>query len=206
MKICISCNTECDNETAVCPECGKDIFSWKCANCGEIFDASFCPNCSVEAGNDGKECPECKKRYFGRSCPDCGYNEKAANANKVYTPTIKPAEKDGDESAEKPKHDLSGGNYSAKELLLADMALNRQAGMPLDFSSLMPQVSKKKRTVALVLCLLFGWLGLHQFYVGNNKKGLIYLSTMGMFFIGAVKDFVDILNNDFYDEKGLPLS
>lgn len=37
------------------------------------------------------------------------------------------------------------------------------------------QVSRKSAAVAAVLCLFFGSLGLHRFYVGKFKSGLLYL-------------------------------
>lgn len=36
-------------------------------------------------------------------------------------------------------------------------------------------VSKKNATVVAVLCLFFGSLGVHRFYVGKNMSGLLYL-------------------------------
>ncbi len=33
----------------------------------------------------------------------------------------------------------------------------------------------KTRTVAILLALFLGGLGIHQFYLGNNIKGILYL-------------------------------
>lgn len=51
----------------------------------------------------------------------------------------------------------------------------------------------KKKTVALIACLFGGWLGLHKFYEGKTWLGLLYLCTFGLFCIGTVYDFFDIL-------------
>ncbi|WP_068087969.1 TM2 domain-containing protein [Polycladidibacter stylochi] len=67
------------------------------------------------------------------------------------------------------------------------------------------KVSIKKRTVAAVLCLLFGFMGMHRFYVGKNLTGLLMLLTFGGFFVWAFIDFVMILVSSFYDKEGLPL-
>jgi restriction system protein len=67
------------------------------------------------------------------------------------------------------------------------------------------QTSDKKKGTALILCLLFGWLGFHQFYVGRIGKGLLYMCTMGLFFIGVVLDFISILMGNFRDNVGVPL-
>ena len=185
----------------VCSSCGAE-----CGNCGEIYDAAFCPVCGVEAGNDGKLCPKCDKKYFGKSCPDCGYREGMENANKVYTPTAA-ANPSGENNTEK-KYDLSGKGYSAQELLLADMAMNKKNGGPsaVDLGLMMPKKSSCKKSTALILCLLFGWMGAHQYYVGNSKKGMLYVMTMGLFFVGVLMDAVAIYQGDFKDSKGLPLS
>ncbi|MBR0112292.1 MAG: NINE protein [Clostridia bacterium] len=215
MKVCSSCGAELDNSAEICPECSSAFLSVKCSNCGEIYDASFCPVCGVEAGNDGILCPNCDKKYYGKSCPDCGYRKGMENANKVYAPTIKPQDAgNGNEAAGGAeetadgvkKHDLSGKGYTAQELFLAEMALNKNSANPMSFAALMPQKSKCKKTTALILCLLLGWVGAHQYYVGNSKKGMLYVMTMGLMFVGVLMDAAAIMRGDFTDSKGLPLS
>lgn len=51
----------------------------------------------------------------------------------------------------------------------------------------------KKKWVAFCLCLFLGWLGGHKFYEGKVGMGILYLFTMGLFFIGVVIDLVAIL-------------
>lgn len=211
MKVCAFCNTECEDDALKCPSCDSVDFSFKCYNCGEVYDSGFCPGCGVEAGNKGKMCPNCNKLYFVRACPDCGYREIAASANKTYKMSAEAMEKaregldkDGVQDSA-PKVGINGKNLSPEALMLADMAMNRTPGMPLSFASFMPTVSDKTKSMTLILCILFGWLGLHQFYVGNNKKGMLYFATMGFFGVGIIMDIINILNDNFYDKKGLPL-
>ena len=45
-------------------------------------------------------------------------------------------------------------------------------------------VSNKKRTSALIWCVLLGYLGAHYFYVGKIGKGILYVFTCGLFGIG----------------------
>ena len=40
-----------------------------------------------------------------------------------------------------------------------------------------PQVSDKKKIVALLLAIFLGQLGIHNFYLGYTKKGIIQLSV-----------------------------
>ena len=210
MKVCAFCNTECEDEVQKCPSCGAADFSYKCYNCGEVFDSGFCPNCGVEAGNKGKMCPNCNKLYFGRSCPDCGYREIAASANKTYKMSEEAVAKANGALKEKGEGantiGINGKNLSPEALMLAEMAMNREdRKTPLNFSAFMPKESQCSRGTAIMLCILLGWLGGHQFYVGNSKKGLLYLCTMGLFGVGIILDLIALINNDFTDSKGLPL-
>lgn len=37
------------------------------------------------------------------------------------------------------------------------------------------EISTKKKKNALILCILTGWLGIHRFYVGKTKSGILIL-------------------------------
>ncbi len=68
-------------------------------------------------------------------------------------------------------------------------------------------ISPLSRTVALLLCIFFGWMGVHKFYVGKVGDGIIYLlfSWTGVpAFIAFIEIFI-IANGTFRDDKGLPL-
>lgn len=68
-----------------------------------------------------------------------------------------------------------------------------------------PLVSPKSKTVALILCILFGYLGFHRFYVGKTGTGIIWLVTFGLCGIGWIVDIVMIAIGGFKDKFGLPL-
>lgn len=65
--------------------------------------------------------------------------------------------------------------------------------------------SDKNKDTALLLCILGGFFGLHQFYVGNIGKGLLYLCTFGLIGIGWIKDIFSLLFGSFTDNVGMPL-
>lgn len=65
----------------------------------------------------------------------------------------------------------------------------------------------KSKKTALILCLLglFGVAGLHQFYAGRIGKGILYLLTYGLFFIGTIVDIIKILSGSFKDKYGVAM-
>lgn len=65
--------------------------------------------------------------------------------------------------------------------------------------------SEKNKDTALMLCILGGLFGLHQYYVGNIFKGIIYTCTAGLFTIGWISDIIKISLGSFRDNVGLPL-
>lgn len=46
--------------------------------------------------------------------------------------------------------------------------------------------------IDLILCIFLGWCGVHKFYEGDIKAGLIYLFTFGLFGIGWIVDFINM--------------
>ena len=62
--------------------------------------------------------------------------------------------------------------------------------------------SRKNKWVAFLLCLLFGILGVHYFYVGRVGWGILYIFTFGFFGIGWLIDLIKILCGTFRDRDG----
>lgn len=46
----------------------------------------------------------------------------------------------------------------------------------------------KSVTIAYILWLFFGCLGIHRFYLGKTVTGVIWLLTVGLFFVGWLVD------------------
>ncbi len=67
------------------------------------------------------------------------------------------------------------------------------------------EASDRSRLLALLLCIVVGYLGVHRFYVGKIGTGLLWLFTGGLFGIGYVVDAILIAAGNFRDSAGLPL-
>ncbi|MCR5722100.1 MAG: NINE protein, partial [Lachnospiraceae bacterium] len=50
-----------------------------------------------------------------------------------------------------------------------------------------------------------GLFGVHQFYVGNIGKGILYACTGGLFVFGWIGDLIKIALGSFRDNVGAPL-
>lgn len=52
---------------------------------------------------------------------------------------------------------------------------------------------KKNKWVALVLCIFFGFWGVHRFYENKKVTGVLYFFTLGLLGIGWFIDIIIIL-------------
>lgn len=52
--------------------------------------------------------------------------------------------------------------------------------------------STKNRTAALLLCLFFGWLGVHRFYARRYITGILEMVS-SLFMIGFIWEFIDLI-------------
>jgi TM2 domain-containing membrane protein YozV len=66
----------------------------------------------------------------------------------------------------------------------------------------MANISDKSRLVALLFCVLFGFLGVHRFYVGKIGTGVLMLLTFGGLGIWMVIDLILIAVGSFRDKQG----
>lgn len=56
------------------------------------------------------------------------------------------------------------------------------------------------KSVALLLCIFLGYLGMHKFYEGKVGMGILYIFTMGLFGVGWILDIIIIAGkpNPYY--------
>lgn len=58
----------------------------------------------------------------------------------------------------------------------------------MSMSTNVPYRPRKNGWVVLILNALFGWLGVHRFYLGHIGMGILYLLTGGFLLIGVIID------------------
>tara|TARA_B100001287_G_scaffold220742_1_gene189820 strand:- start:373 stop:1008 length:636 start_codon:yes stop_codon:yes gene_type:complete len=58
-------------------------------------------------------------------------------------------------------------------------------------------VSGNEKTVALILLILVGALGVHKFYLGQIGPGILYLFTGGLCGIGLIIDLIKLLTDTY---------
>lgn len=56
--------------------------------------------------------------------------------------------------------------------------------------------------MVLLICIFFGWLGIHRYLVGKLGTGLIYTFTGGLLGIGWIYDIVMIVIGKFTTKSG----
>ena len=66
-------------------------------------------------------------------------------------------------------------------------------------------MNNKSKTVAMVLSLLLGELGVDRFYLGYIGTGILKLVTCGGFGIWYLIDLIKIITGKMVDAKGNPL-
>ena len=59
--------------------------------------------------------------------------------------------------------------------------------------------SDKSKSVALLLCIFLGYIGIHRFYAGKIGTGIIWFLTIGCFGIGWICDIITISSGNFID-------
>lgn len=68
-----------------------------------------------------------------------------------------------------------------------------------------PEKSEKSYGIAIILCGIFGVLGIHHFYLGKIGTGILMLITLGGFGIWTIIDFVRLIIGSMGDKYGRPL-
>ena len=153
----------------------------KCEKCGNEFEGNFCPECGEAAVKTKNVCAECGMEFEGNFCSNCG---RSAKEKEVLCPFC------GTEV--KGSFCLKCGRMIGKQTEESVAEPSQEVINHVNAVSI-PGVNVKYKWATFLLCLFFGVFGVHKFYEGKNKMGLIYLFTAGLCGIGWVIDLLLIL-------------
>jgi TM2 domain-containing membrane protein YozV len=64
------------------------------------------------------------------------------------------------------------------------------------------ETSSQSQATAYLLCLFFGLLGIHRFYLGKRMTGLLQMLTFGGFGLWLLVDWFMILFGQVRDKQG----
>lgn len=67
-------------------------------------------------------------------------------------------------------------------------------------------ISRYNKSTLLILCCLFGVMGIHRFYTHNTSRGILMLLTAGLFGVLVFVDIVQILSGQYKDGFGKTVS
>lgn len=149
-----------------CPYCAEEIReeAIKCKHCNEFLVKSNCPECGSPLSKDSYYCPECGVLYG--NCTDCG---SPLSENSNFCPKCGVLQVD---------------TQSTASLMGVVDKKGKTAGAS------RRGVDKKSKTVAALLALFLGGLGIHRFYLQRGLSGLLYLLFCWTF-IPAILGFIE---------------
>lgn len=122
------------------------------------------------------KCPNCGASVEGKFCEYCGSRLESDNQTVIIN-----------------------NYYGANDQQADD---SRMMGY---YSPAVETISKKNRTLTLILCFFVGIFGVHYFYVGKIGIGIVYFITAGLFGIGWLVDIIRIAVGSFRDADGFPV-
>lgn len=63
-------------------------------------------------------------------------------------------------------------------------------------------ISPRSKTVMLILCIIFGAFGVHDFYGGKIFAAFVKMLTANWFCVGWIIDIIKIASGDYKDGAG----
>lgn len=136
-------------------------------------------------------CQNCGKQINETPCPYCGFSDE----KKIKLPTFGKKQPESPAQPQVQAQPQPQAPQQAPQPTVFVQNTNVIGG----YSTVGP----KKKVTALLLCIFFGFLGAHRFYVGKTGSGVLYLCTAGLLGIGWVVDIFIIAVGGFRDVNGM---
>ena len=203
-----------------CPECGTQISdkARECPKCG--FPIYLEVNSSIE----NKICDFCgsENEHYAKFCTNCGAGLARTAEKEPVSEPLGACIYCGKLFPQGEIVEIEGKNYcrecvprllAEQKNLNANMAYNYAPPPPVpQYSNYVPTPdynqdysSHKSKAITLLLCIFFGYMGIHQFYSGKIGMGILYLFTGGLFGFGWIIDIIRVALGVFRDSRGLPI-
>ncbi|MCO5259857.1 MAG: TM2 domain-containing protein [Crocinitomicaceae bacterium] len=100
---------------------------------------------------------------------------------------------------------LAGGAFTPKNQANIDLIVNN-IGAYLEGKSIKSKSGSEKSALVTVLLIIFlGYFGVHRFYLGKTKTGVLYLFTLGLLGLGVIIDFFRLIIGNLTDKNGNPV-
>jgi len=100
---------------------------------------------------------------------------------------------------------LAGGAFSPKNQANIELLVNNISAHLKGENIKSKGGSSKSALVTLLLLFFLGFLGIHRFYLGKTKTGILYLFTLGIFGIGVLIDLIRLIIGNLSDKNGEPV-
>lgn len=142
----------------------------------------FCAKCGAQIEENAKLCPHCGSlQSNAQYCKFCG---EVIDVECVICPKCGKQVGELKQQQQQPQVVINNTNNNRN----VAMASARATAGAYTY-----QKQPKNKWVALTLCICLGWLGIHRFYEGKVGMGILYMFTLGLFYIGWVVDIFRIL-------------
>lgn len=196
-----------------------------CPTCGIEYEGDCCPNCGVATTSSTND-PITQESYQSESFQD-SYAETAQESygQSFQDPYYEPQAPYGQQPMYQQPQVPYGQQpmYQQPQVPYGQQPMYQQPQVPYGQQSMYQQppiinnvqvqsnsgytslVSVKSKTIALVLAIFLGYLGIHRFYVGKPISGVVYFFTAGVFGLGWIIDIILILAGSFRDGMGFPI-
>lgn len=147
-------------------------------------------------------CPNCGAEANGNFCEYCG-SEIKREQPQVINITNNYYDNQNNTTANNPNFNQPNPNFNQQS--------NHQQNFDRMFNNQQTVIVRKSKSTAGILGIVLGCLGVHNFYLGFIKKGVIQLilTCIGLGFIsfiwGLIEGIVILASPAPIDAKGIPL-
>lgn len=142
---------------------------------------AFCTNCGKQLGEGYTFCPECGTKAVTDNVAEDDFSANYKN-NIEKTKLCK---KCGAEMPDDAFYCLCCGNTFDSEV--------KEEFEQINATILKHNGAWRNKWISLILCILFGWLGIHRFYEGKVFTGILYFFTLGLLGVGWFIDIIRIV-------------